>query len=440
MKRAGGGFAIGIMVMLFAGLGVGAAAVRAKNDHGRITEYNAYVESARERAEKGIYFYAKTDYLAALAVYSGDRGLFQEFLSFLKDAQDPSYVGYLKTYIKRYPQDAEPYEALCRIYYEEGRYRDVQTLLLEAQAAGVTSGVLTEYEALTLYEFTYLGGAYQNISPFYGEQAIVEENGKKGLYYYDIGMVIPAEYDEITYYINGAAAVKKDGECYFVDFYGNKSGVPEGRTDSLSILSNGFTAVSADGKYGYMSGDLEVPKELPYEGATSFSEEIAGVKSEGGWGLIDRQGRYVVEPQYEEFFLTQFGSCVSSGVIFARLQDGYVMLDREGNRLNEYVFEEVRHFSVSGQPAAVKLDGKWCFVKKTGELFLTEADLEEAKSFDNMLAPVTLDGESWGYMDGYGNMVIEPQFDDCRQFSPYGIAPVKKGDAWFMIQLLRYQK
>ena len=42
-------------------------------------------------------------------------------------------------------------------------------------------------------------------------------------------------------------------------------------------------------------------------------------------------------------------------------------------------------------------------------------------------------------MDGYGNIVIEPQFDDCRQFSPYGIAPVKNGDTWSMIQLLRYQ-
>ncbi len=440
MKRAGGGFVTGIMVMLFAGLGVGTAAVRAKNDLGRIAEYNAYIESARERAEKGICYYAKTDYLSAFSVYNGDRELFQEFLSFLKDAEDPSYVSYLRIYLKRYPEDAEPYQALCGIYYEEGRYRDVQRLLLEARAAGVSSEALTGYEEAVLYEFTFLGGAYQDISPFYGEQAIVEENGKKGLYYYDMGIVIPEEYEELTYYINGAAAVKKDGACYFVDFYGNKSGVPEGRAESLSMLSNGVSAVSVGGKYGYMDSGLAVPEELPYEYATPFSEGIAGVRYQGRWGLIDRQGQYVVEPLYEGLLLNQFGACISSGVVFARRQDGYVMLDGEGHSLNEYVFEEARPFALSGQPAAVKLDGKWCFVKKTGELFLTEAEVAEAKSFDNMLAPVTLDGESWGYMDGYGNIVIEPQFDDCRQFSSYGVAPVKKGDAWFMIQLLRYQR
>ena len=439
MKKCSGSLLSGIMVLFFAAAGIGVLALRIRTDYSKVTSYNAFVESARKRAEKGISYYAKQDYLNAFAIYNEDQEMFREFLDFLRTAEDPSYITYLKSYMKRYPQDPEPYHILCGMYYEEQRFRDVRTVLLEAGAAGVSSDILTEYNDLTAYRFTTLTGGFENISGFYGEQAIVEKKGRKGLFYYGYGIVIPQEYDELSFYVNGSAAAKKEGECFFLDFYGNKSGVTSRAVDSLSILSNGLCAVSAGGRYGYMDSSLEVPDSLPYEGATAFAEGVAAVKSGGRWGLIDRQGQYLAEPQYEEVLLTEFGACVSSGVIFVRRGDGIIMLDTKGERLNEYVFEEAEPFGLSGQPAAVKLDGRWIFVKATGELFPLETELAGAKSFDNMLAPVTLDGETWGYMDGYGNIVIEPQFDDCRQFSPYGIAPVKNGDTWSMIQLLRYQ-
>lgn len=440
MKKLSGGFAMGIMIVIFAAAGIGILTVRINGDYGRAALYNGYIESAREKAQKGIDFYAKNDYLSAFGIYNGDKELFREFLDFLKNAEDPSYTAYLKRYMKLYPQDVEPYQILCRMYYDEEQFRNVQTLLLEAEAAGVSSEQLEEYYDLTLYKFSYLSGGYGSISEFYGEQALVETNGKKGLYYYGRGVVIPEEYDELTFYINGAAAAKREGESFFVDLYGNKSGVPNTAADSLSILSNGLCAVSVDGRYGYMDSSLNVPEQLPYEDATAFAEGVAGVKKEGKWALIGQDGQYITDFRFNDLLLTSFGTCVSGSVIFARQADGYIMLDINGEQINEYVFEEVRPFGLSGQPAAVKLNGEWTFVKNTGELFSVETKLAEAKSFDNMLAPVTLDGETWGYMDGYGNIVIEPQFDDCRQFSPYGVAPVKRGDAWSMIQLIRYQR
>lgn len=431
---------IGMMILLSAAAGAGILALRIHADYGRIAAYNSYIDSARERAGKGITFYAKSDYLNAFSIYNKDQELFREYLEFLRTAEDPSYTTWLKTYIGMYPEDPKPYEILCEIYYEDQRFRDVQTLLLEAQGAGVSSDILAEYYDLTLYMFSPLSGGYEDISGFYGEQAIIAQNGKRGLYYYGYGMVIPAEYDSLSYYVNGAAAAQKEGECYFVDFYGNKSGVTSRSVDSLSLLSNGFCAISVGERYDYADSSLEVPEELRFEEATAFAEGVAAVKADGKWGLIDAEMEYIVQPQYEDVLLTQFGTCVSAGVIFAREQEGYVMLDIRGERLNEYVFEEVCPFCPSGQPAAVKLNGEWTFVKNTGELFPLETKLSGAKSFDNLLAPVTVDGILWGYMDGYGNIVIEPQFDDCRQFSPYGIAPVKNEDTWSMVQLLRYQK
>jgi len=439
MKKLSGGIVIAAVTALLAGSGLGVLAVRVSADSGKTAAYHASIASAREKASKGIYYYAKRDYLSAFAIYNGDRELFQEFLEFLAEAEDSSYVSYLRQYMKYYPQEPEPYEILCGIYYEDADYREVRTVLRQAEAAGASSDLLAEYEDQIMYEFSNLSVSGSDISGFLGEQAIVEKNGKKGLYYYGAGMVIPQEYDELTFYANGAAAVEKDGECFFVDLYGNKSGVTDRPVESLSVLSGGLCAVSVGGRYGFMDNGLAVPDTLPYEYASAYSSGVAAVKTEGRWGLIDSQGAYLVEPQYEEILLTEFGTCVSGGVIFARQQEGYVMLDAEGKRISELVFEEVCPFGLSGQPAAVKLDGQWTFVKNSGELFETETKPAAAKSFDNFLAPVSLDGETWGYMDGYGEVVIEPQFDDCRQFSPYGIAPVKRGESWGLIQLLRYQ-
>lgn len=429
-----------IVSLVLAGAGI--TGMRISSDVERVSSYNQYVASARERAAKGIVYYARADYLKAFSIYQEDQGLFQEFLDFLETTEyTTDYKNYLQTYIQRYPEDTEGYERLCCYYYDNGSYRDVQLLVAEAEAAGAVSDILAEYKDKVDYEFVSLGGGYESVSPFYGRQAIVGKGELKGMYYFGSGITIPIEYQELSFYINGAIAAKDGaGECYFMDFAGNKSGVTDKPVDSLSYLGNGYSAVSVDGRYSYTTSTLVVPGQLPYEYATPFSGGVAAVKVDGKWGIIDTNANYVVVPSYDEIVLNEFGSCVSSGVIFARQGESYYMLDTQGNKLNEYAFEQVYPFQMSGQPAAVKLNGKWTFVKNTGELYELEGkEFFAVKSFNNFLAPATSDGENWGYIDAYGNYVIEPQWADCLQFSEYGVAPVYNGTSWSFIQLIRYK-
>jgi hypothetical protein len=289
------------------------------------------------------------------------------------------------------------------------------------------------------YEYTYLPGGYEDASVFYESQSVVKKNGKMGIYYSGRGLVVDVKYEDITYCVNGASAVKDETGYYFIDRAGNKSGVLSSPVGSLSILANNMSAVSIEDSYGYVKKDLIVPNSLPYEYATPFSSNLAAVKAGGKWGIIRNDFTYLVEPLYDGIKLTEFGTCISGGVIFARQGDYYVMLNNKGEEIAPHRFEEVNTFLMSGQPAAVKLDGNWTFVKTTGELFTVEKSLYEAKSFNNYMAPVTLDGIHWGFMDGYGKMVIEPQFENCKQFSDYGVAPVKQGGLWTFIKLIRYQ-
>lgn len=100
---------------------------------------------------------------------------------------------------------------------------------------------------------------------------------------------------------------------------------------------------------------------------------MARVKLSGKWGYIDRTGRIVINPQFEE------AGDFSEGL------------------------------------ARVKVGGKWGYIDRTGR-FLINPQFEEAGDFSQGLARVKLGGK-WGYVDRRGEVVISPQFSEASDFS-----------------------
>ena len=116
------------------------------------------------------------------------------------------------------------------------------------------------------------------------------------------------------------------------------------------------------------------------ETATSLAQRTRGtppglarVKLSGKWGYIDRSGRIVINPQFEE------AGDFSEGL------------------------------------ARVKMGGKWGYIDRTGR-FLINPQFEEAGDFSQGLARVKLGGK-WGYVDRRGEIVISPQFSEASDFS-----------------------
>jgi hypothetical protein len=76
--------------------------------------------------------------------------------------------------------------------------------------------------------------------------------------------------------------------------------------------------------------------------------------------------------------------------------------------------------------AAVRLDGKWGYIDKAGEIVI-QARFRGVGYFSEGLAPVLPGyspwGSLWGYIDKAGKFVIEPQFSDAESFSE-GLAAV----------------
>jgi len=100
---------------------------------------------------------------------------------------------------------------------------------------------------------------------------------------------------------------------------------------------------------------------------------LARVKLSGKWGYIDRTGRIVINPQFEE------AGDFSEGL------------------------------------ARVKTGGKWGYIDRTGR-FLINPQFEEAGDFSQGLARVKLGGK-WGYVDRRGELAISPQFSEASDFS-----------------------
>ena len=89
------------------------------------------------------------------------------------------------------------------------------------------------------------------------------------------------------------------------------------------------------------------------------------------------------------------------------------------------------------EPAAVKKDNRWGFLDTDGKLKI-ECKYEDAYSFHMGLAPVK-EGNTYRYINKKGAIKIMTEFNDARPFNENGIAVVKNGELYRLIQMYRYQ-
>lgn len=105
--------------------------------------------------------------------------------------------------------------------------------------------------------------------------------------------VIPFRYEFGYDFINGFAAVQKDGRIGYLDENGKEIVPLEYDSNNYSdnmYFSNGLAFVKKDNKFGYVntSGKLQIP--LVFEMATPFSEGFAVVQFNEKMGFIDING------------------------------------------------------------------------------------------------------------------------------------------------------
>ena len=219
------------------------------------------------------------------------------------------------------------------------------------------------------------------------------------------------------------------------------------------------TAVAADVKSEDSSSKSKKNSGSDSSDDVSSSKTISvemryAAQSGDKWGLIDDTGAWKVKPTYSDMCL--YGAGLAAARDSSSGMWGYI--DQDGNWAIEPQFSDTRPFNDYGAVAqdaqtsfwgVLNRQGKWIVDAKyyaMGDMVLgnfvpyrssNEEDswgyiyIKTGKRNDvpptfrglggwdsaNGLGPATQDGTTWGYINGYGQWKIEPQFKAARRFA-----------------------
>jgi hypothetical protein len=278
--------------------------------------------------------------------------------------------------------------------------------------------------------------------------------------------VIEPQFDEVTPFTDGLAVFERDRKWGII----NRSGriLLEDHPHPLVPFSKGIVRFSPRSEgWGLIdtTGRVVMPKghrivELPVGPLARFAVgELWGVvntdgkvvadaiysavkftpqsniwvtTTDGLWGLMDRDGNWILRPQFDLVSLNL------REAVWYKKDNRWGLVTLEGKILTEPKFAHVKMFTEG--VAGVTVDGNlWGVIDSTGTM-ITEPKFEWIGPFHEGLAWFNVDGVEneygvydggkWGYTDKYGNVVIEPvPYDRVGNFSS-GMAPVKLHDLW----------
>lgn len=397
-------------------------------------DYNGYLAAARNNAEREIPYIAYKNYKSAMDIQGDDEAVFLEYLEQTKLLGEDLYFKAIEEYVTLYPESANAYELYCGALYEKGNYKSVIDNALIAREKGIATEAVKNWYIECSYMLKGVVSGFDEAQSFAGGYARVKVGENYGYITSYGDFLIGAIYPEATVFLE-CAAVNDGQEWHLINYMGYKVARTDVPASSLGVLSGGKIAVSKDGKYGYTNASLVLPKELPYDYASTFKGGVAAVKKGEKWALINTEEAPVTEFIFDEIVLDEFDTCMNGGVAFAKKDGKYYMINAEGKKISDQGFDAVYPFA-GNEPAAVCIDNKWGFVDTAGNMVI-EPTYENAKSFNLGLGAVCIEGK-WGYIST-GNMVrIAPQFEDCLPFAANGIAAVKVDGRWQYQQLLPY--
>jgi hypothetical protein len=187
-----------------------------------------------------------------------------------------------------------------------------------------------------------------------------------------------------------------------------------------------------------------------------FSFKLIPVKQGDYWGYVDKNGKFVVNPQFKNAYTFS-----EDRALVQNTEGKYGFIDLQGKLVISPVYKDALCFT-EGLAAVVKEDQKIEYIDKTGNTVLTlDNNMETAQSFHDGLALVEINGKKscidrsgkiafacpfdyvydfnegfammrmkikdeskYGFLDKTGKIAINPTYDDASPFFE-GIACVK---------------
>lgn len=189
-----------------------------------------------------------------------------------------------------------------------------------------------------------------------------------------------------------------------------------GGGDSISEID--LIPIVSGNEYQYIDKEGNIVINPQFSEATIFREGLALVKTSGDerkYGFINEDGKYVVNALYKD------ATVFSDGLAWVVMEGGAPSaIDKKGemiftlsNAAEVRIFKDkLAAFSVANEE---DYSVKFGFVDKQGEVVINP-QFSEVRNFSDGLCGVMNDDGKWGFIDKEGSIVINYQFDDVRDF------------------------
>ncbi len=162
---------------------------------------------------------------------------------------------------------------------------------------------------------TVIPPKFEGACPFVGEFSAVMIENKWGLIdktgkeiipigkYEDIGISKNYEYFGYSWIIKNYGSLGYSWIIKNIKYYGSLGYfriIKNTPCDDLEdLLREGLIAVKSDGKFGFVDKNGKVVIPPRYEEVMPFVRGISAVKRDGKWGFVDKRGKEIVSPTYE---------------------------------------------------------------------------------------------------------------------------------------------
>jgi hypothetical protein len=214
------------------------------------------------------------------------------------------------------------------------------------------------------------------------------------------------EAEEVRLFKDGFAAfsmVNEEGDekWGFVNKTGKVVITPQFK--SVSNFSDGLCGVrNDDGKWGFINKEGTITINYQFDGANDFKNGKCIVTSSGKGGAIDKDGKYIINPQFADMKI--------DGNMFLVNQDGkWGWCDKDGKYIINPQFGVAYPFN-GNDITSVRSDKGFGYIDKEGKI-LINPQFDAALPFNGKLALVA-SANKFGFIDKDGKYVINPQFDD----------------------------
>lgn len=323
-------------------------------------------------------------------------------------------------------------------------------VIVEQEMPQKDSAMLKLARVMDKYDNYYNFGqiiVVENIDDF--KQGVINRNGE---------VIVPREYNSITYPKEGLFTAKKGGQYSLYDIEGNKI-VSEDDFDYIIDTSNGLTMVCKEDKIGYVNsaGKLVIP--CIFEKGRDFSSGIAPVFKDGSWCCIDKTGKelFPIENNYEDVdnYINglakvtkledgekiygiiddrgkeiipcgkyKYLSIFSDGLIKVENTSGKGFVDKSGKEIIPAIYSALGEFSEGLAYAKTDFNGNFGFINRKN-IFVIPCNYTSVTSFSNGVARVKQDGK-WMLIDKTGKSITKCEYEEMGEVSDSMIS-VKNG-------------